>query len=140
MTSSNRGHSEEGRGMLEDSPGSVTALEDQSRAWRRAQDLMRPEHLAALPPSRLSASRSLVNKMLRERWTIELARFEIDERGHGEALYRIDAGPMTLEFMVFSFEPQLTGRTGRIIGVNWDMMGSLVEGRTTPEDFKHTLA
>jgi len=126
--------------MRDGGPSSVTSAEEQSRASRRAQDLMRPEHLAALPPSRLSASRSLVNKMLRERWRIELARFEIDERGHGEALYRIDAGTMTLEFMVFSFEPQLTGRTGRIIGVNWDMMGSLVEGTTTPADFTHTLA
>lgn len=126
--------------MLEGAPGPVTASEEQSHAWRRAQELMRPEHLASLPPSRLSASRSLVNKMLRERWTIELARFEIDERGHGEALYRIDGAGMALEFMVFSFEPQLTGRTGRIIGVNWDMMGSLVEGTTTPADFKHTLA
>ncbi|MHB1570229.1 MAG: hypothetical protein ACYC0H_13635 [Solirubrobacteraceae bacterium] len=119
---------------------SETDAAEEERALRRAQKLMRPEHLAALPPSRLSASRSLVNKMLRERWTIELARFEIDERGHGEALYRIDANGMPLEFMVFSFEPDLRGRTGRIIGTNWDMMGSLVEGTTTAADFRHTLA
>lgn len=126
--------------MLERAEVLETEVTGRSPAEERARQLMRPEHLAALPPSRLSASRSLVNKMLRERWSIELSRFEIDERGHGEALYRIDAGGMTLEFMVFSFEPKLAGRTGRIIGVNWDMMGSLVEGTTTPEDFEHTLA
>jgi hypothetical protein len=42
--------------------------------------------------------------------------------------------------MVFSFEPKLEGRTGRIIGRDWDMMGSLVEGTTKPEDFARTLA
>jgi hypothetical protein len=125
--------------MLERAEVLVTEVTDGASARERAERLMRPEHLAALPPSRLSASRSLINKMLRERWTIELARFELDERGRGEALYRIDAAGMALEFMVFSFEPKLEGRTGRIIGVNWDMMGSLVEGETTPEDFAHTL-
>lgn len=101
-------------------------------------DLMRPERLAMLPPSRLSASRALMNRMIRERWRIELRHFEIDERSHGEAIYRIDAGGQLFEFIAFSFEPKLEGRTGRIIGTNWDMMGSLVEGEATREVIDRT--
>lgn len=101
---------------------------------------MRPERLAALPPTRLSASRALVNRMSRERWCIEIVRFDIDERARGDALYRIHAPGRTFDFMVFSFEPKLEGRTGRIIGTDWDMMGSLVEGEATAADMRATRA
>ena len=101
---------------------------------------MRPERLAALPPTRLSAARALINRMSRERWPIEIVRFEIDDRARGEALYRVHAPGRTFDFMVFSFEPKLEGRTGRIIGTDWDMMGSLVEGAATPDDMRATRA
>lgn len=101
---------------------------------------MRPERLAALPPTRLSASRALVNRMIRERWRIEIVKFDIDDRARGDALYRIHAPGRTFDFMVFSFEPKLEGRTGRIIGTDWDMMGSLVEGAATAADMLATRA
>lgn len=101
---------------------------------------MRPERLAALPPTRLSAGRALVNRMSRERWPIEIVTFDIDDRARGEALYRVHAPGRTFDFMVFSFEPKLEGRTGRIIGTDWDMMGALVEGEATPADMRATRA
>lgn len=103
-------------------------------------DLMRPERLAALPPSRLSASRALLNRMSRERWRIECVRFTIDARARGEAVYRIHVPGRTFDFLVFSFEPKLEGRTGRIIGTDWDMTGSLVEGEADEDDLRRTRA
>lgn len=101
---------------------------------------MRPEALAALPPSRLSASRSLMNTMVNEGWRVDLVHFDIDDRARGEAVYRVHTPSMSFDFMAFSFEPVLEGRTGRIIGTNWDMTGSLVEGEATPEHRRRTKA
>jgi hypothetical protein len=78
--------------------------------------------------------------MSRERWSVEIVRFAIDERARGEALYRIHTPGRTFDFMVFSFEPKLEGRTGRIIGTDWDMMGALVEGEATAADMAATRA
>lgn len=96
--------------------------------------LMEPARLAALPPSRLSASRSLVNLMTRRNWMFSTPRFELDEKGRGRAVYRVLADGRTFDFVVLSFEPVLEGRTGRIIGTNWDMMGALIEGEATDHD------
>ncbi|MFJ8748054.1 hypothetical protein ACIREO_01725 [Streptomyces sp. NPDC102441] len=101
-------------------------------------DLMQPERLATLPPTRLSASRSLLHRMSRERWSVEIVRFDIDERARGQAVYRVRTPGHVIDFLVYSFEPKLEGRTGRIIGTDWDMMGALVEGETGEEELRRT--
>lgn len=98
--------------------------------------LMRPERLAAMQPSRLSVSRSFIAQAARERWKIDRSRFDIDLKGRGLALYRIEAGGYVFSFVVHSFEPRDKGRTGRIIGTAWDMMGSLMEGEVSERDIE----
>lgn len=101
--------------------------------------LLQPSRLQSLPASRISAGRSLLEKMQREAWTFEIVNFDIDDRAEGEALYRVTTGTgQVFDFVVFSFEPTLDGRTGRITGQNWDMMGALIEGPTTAEDRAQT--
>ena len=103
--------------------------------------LLQPDRLRSLPASRISAGRSLLEKMQREQWRFELVAFDVDERAEGEALYRIHAGnDWVFDFVIYSFEPTLDGRTGRITGQNWDMMGALIEGPTTAEDRATTRA
>ncbi len=105
---------------------------------RPASELMKPERLAAIQPSRVSASRALMNQAVRERWQIKCKRFDIDERARGTALYLIEAGEYRFSFPVYSFEPSSEGRTGRIIGRAWDMMGALIEGEISSEDLETT--
>lgn len=95
---------------------------------RPASRLMRPEALAALQPSRISAARSLMARAARGRWVITCQQFDVDMRGRGRAHYTIDAEGWRFSFPVFSFEPSSKERTGRIIGRAWDMMAALVEG------------
>lgn len=109
-------------------------------ALRPPERLMRPEVLAAFQPSRLSVSRAFVAKAIRERWNIQKLRFDVDERAKGRALYRIETGTHVFDFPVFSFEFNPQGRTGRIIGRNWDMMGALVEGPMSQADIDFTGA
>jgi hypothetical protein len=96
--------------------------------------LMRPERLQSLSPSRLSAARAILERMVTEQWTFERVFFEVNERSEGDALYRVRAGDRVFDFIAFGFEPDLTSRTGRITEKNWDMMGALVEGESTDAD------
>ena len=107
-------------------------------AMRPASVLMTPARLAAIQPSRISASRALINRAVAGRWRITRKSFAIDAVGKGIADYRIDTGTMVLSFPVYSFEPSPHGRTGRIIGRAWDMMGALIEGDLSAEDFETT--
>ena len=100
--------------------------------------LMRPERLAALQPSRVSAARALIARAMKGRWRVTRTQFDLDERARGVACYRIEAGGWDFSFPVFSFEPSGEMRTFRIIGRSWDMMGALVEGRISPADMEMT--
>ncbi|SFJ87210.1 hypothetical protein SAMN05216304_11743 [Bosea sp. OK403] len=99
---------------------------------RSPATLMRPEMLAAIQPSRISASRTLMARASDQRWQITCEDFDIDERGRGTARYGIEAGGWRFTFPIFSFEPSGRERTGRIIGRSWDMMGGLIEGKLSP--------
>jgi hypothetical protein len=101
---------------------------------RPASELMRPERLAAIQPSRMSITRSLMNRMLRERWDIRNERFDVDATGAGTVVYSIKTPTQEFSFIAFSFPPSRTARTGRIIGRAWDMMGTLNEGPATQAD------
>ncbi len=101
--------------------------------------LMQPHRLAALQPSRLSITRSFMAKVIDERWDFERVSFDIDEKSRGTALYRIHAARgMTFDFPLTSNEYREEGRTGRIIGRAWDMMGGLLEGPATDEQIALT--
>jgi hypothetical protein len=105
---------------------------------RAPATLMRAERLGMLQPCRLSATRALMAQAAKERWKIRCTRFDIDRLGRGVANYRVEAGGWEFSFPVFSFEPSTSGRTARIIGTTWDMMGALVEGRLTDAEFDRT--
>ncbi len=105
------------------------------RNWR---ELMRPQRLAAMQPSRLSGTWSMMNRMIAERWDIRLERMDVDAEAKGTIVYSIRAGSgpdaRQFSFIAFSAPPNLKGRTGRIIGRSWDMMGTLNEGPATEAD------
>ena len=105
---------------------------------RPPEVLLKPARLAVLQTSRLSATRLLMAKLIRERWRIERLKWEVDERARGTALYRIHTPSRPFDFIVHSFEPKQEGRMGRIIGQAWDMMAALVEGPVSDEDVRVT--
>ena len=100
--------------------------------------VMDPRNLGAMQPNRLSASRSFMAKMIREKWTIERELFEIDARGNGQIRYAVTTPGGPLTFIAFLQEPQGNNRTGRIIGTSWDMIGALLDGVATSEQVRVT--
>jgi hypothetical protein len=111
---------------------------DAAPQMRCAEFLMKPERLSLLQTSRVSATRLLMGKAIRERWKIEKRTWNIDDRARGTALYRIETPTMPFDFIIHSFEPRTGGRMGRIIGRVWDMMAALVEGPTSAADVRIT--
>ena len=105
---------------------------------RPPEVLMTPARLSVLQPSRVSVTRLLMAKAIRERWSVKRLRWNIDERARGTALYRIETGAMPFDFVVHSFEPKKEGRIGRIIGRAWDMMAALIEGPVSEADIATT--
>jgi hypothetical protein len=122
---------------LADNPVLASARDGEPRL-RSPGILMQPSRLSVLQTSRLSATRFLMAKAIRERWSIERRQWDIDDRARGTALYRIDTGAMPFDFIIHSFEPKMEGRMGRIIGRAWDMMAALVEGPVSAEDVRIT--
>jgi hypothetical protein len=102
--------------------------------------VMTPDALGALQPTRFSASRTLVTKMVEERWVISRAEFDIDASGQGNARYHVAVNDdWSFEFVVFSNAPKEgVERTDRIIGSHWDMMGALIEGAAGDERIEQT--
>lgn len=111
---------------------------DDEPAARPAAQLMTPERMSVLQASRLSTTRLLMAKAIRERWKFHCLRWDIDARSRGTALYRIETGDMPFDFIVHSFEPVTEGRNGRIIGGVWDMMAALIEGPVSDADILQT--
>lgn len=105
---------------------------------RPPHEIMTAPALSALQAGRLSSARSLVNRMLRERWTIDRLSFSVDEDGNGEAVYRVGAGDHVMDFVAFAFPPSSQERTQRIFDLGWDMMGALLDGPATAADVEHT--
>ncbi len=106
-------------------------------AYPRPQsELMQPGRLAALQPSRVSITRALMNRMVRERWDISIQRFDVDASASGTVVYSIKIPGREFSFIGFSHPPSRKARTGRIIGRAWDMMGTLNEGPATDADIE----
>jgi len=109
-----------------------------ARLMRSPAELMKPERLAVIQPSRISASHALMAQAIEQRWKITCTRFDIDAKGKGVANYLIEIDGWKFSFPVFAFEPSAHGRTGRIIGRTWDMLGALVEGEISEADLRKT--
>ncbi|HSV84581.1 MAG TPA: hypothetical protein VLK85_35715 [Ramlibacter sp.] len=105
---------------------------------RPARSLMTPRRMSVMQASRLSTTRLLMAKAIREQWKFTCLDWQIDDKASGTALYRIDTGVMVFDFIVHSFEPKQEGRNGRIIGGVWDMMAALVEGPVSEEHVRIT--
>ncbi|MBY4675393.1 hypothetical protein [Marinobacterium arenosum] len=102
---------------------------DNALPLRPANQVMDLERLGALHQSRLSFMRTLVRKIMRERWQIEPARFELDNDGYGTVIYEIHAPHGLFSFVLFSDYLAPEERNDRVIATKWDLTMALVEDK-----------
>ena len=101
---------------------------DHALPLRPAEQVMKLERLGALHQSRLSFMRTLVRRIMRERWQIGFARFDLDDQGYGTAIYRIKTPHGLFNFVIFSNYLSDEARNDRVIATQWDLTMALVDG------------
>lgn len=95
---------------------------------RPASLVMDLERLGSLHQSRLSFMRSLVRRIMGERWQIEPQRFELDADGYGTVIYRVRTRTDLFSFVLFSQYLAPEKRNDRVIASEWDLTMALCEG------------
>ena len=106
---------------------------DHALPLRPACQVMDLERLGAMHQSRLSFMRSLVRRIMRERWQITPALMELDEQGYGRVIYRIQAPQGCYSFVLFSDYLSADERNDRVIATKWDLTMALIAGDLAAE-------
>ncbi|MEW6438827.1 MAG: hypothetical protein AB1508_16840 [Pseudomonadota bacterium] len=99
--------------------------------------VMRPARLRAIKATPLSFARSLVKRMIAEKWRIERRLIDIDRDGVGKLIYRIFAAGRDFTFVVFSRRSDGTEHPGRIFESNFDLLAALFEGDVDDSRIEH---
>lgn len=101
---------------------------------RPPSTVMRLERLGAFHQTRISFVRTLVRRMMREKWRIERTRFDLDDQGYGTCIYLLTV-PNGEQYSMVIFSQYLADgdRTDRVIAEKWDVAAALCEGVVSPE-------
>ena len=95
---------------------------------RAPETVMRLARMGAAHQTRLSFLRVLIRRMRDEAWRIARARFDIDAKGVGTAIYTVDTGPRLYSLVAFGHELAAEKRTDRVIAEEWDATFVLYDG------------
>jgi len=104
---------------------------------RPAEQVMQLDRLGSMFASRLSFARSLVRKMIKERWQISNTVFDLNDQGHGTAIYRITTPQGLYHCVIFCRELRADQRSDRVIAEAWDVTFAIVEGDVEAELLQH---
>lgn len=96
---------------------------------RPVDQVMDLERLGSIHQSRLSFMRTLVRRIMRERWQIEPERFDLDDQGYGTVVYVIKTPNKQYSFVLFSDYLSPEDRNDRVIATKWDLTMALVDGQ-----------
>ena len=110
-----------------------TELDRRRARLRPPSAVMQPAMMGAARLTRYSFSRTMLRRAARDRWRARRVRFDIDGRGHGEAVYEIDAGGHKLSFIAFTTTLDESEHTDRVIADRWEVTAALVEGEPSGE-------
>lgn len=112
--------------------GGLTPSADPILSLRSPATVMDLERLGSFSPTRLSFSRRLTRLMRDQAWHVHCVQFDLDEQGHGAAIYRLLTPTGRYHVVVFSQYLEDARRTDRVIADAWDLTFGLVEGEVDP--------
>jgi hypothetical protein len=112
---------------------SATKLIESSLPMRPPEQVMNLSRLGSLHQSRISFMRTLMRKIMREKWVIEPTVFELDEHGYGTVVYTVQAKHNTYSFVLFSNYLNDDERNDRVIAEKWDLTMTLCIGEVNDE-------
>ena len=102
----------------------------------RENNYMRLASMGSRYPSRLSFSRSMLRRLLNDKWKIKKSRFDLDKNGYGTVVYEIIINNDTYSLVCFSAFLDDKDRSDRVIASKWDTAYTLHVGKLTDEDLK----
>jgi hypothetical protein len=108
--------------------GHPTPYSDPLLSLRPSATVMDLERLGSLSPTRLSFSRRLTRLMRDQAWHVHCVRFDLNDQGHGAAIYRLRTPTGRYHVVMFSQHLEDARRTDRVIADAWDLTLGLVEG------------
>ena len=109
-------------------PDVMPALSDDTLKLRPAHIVMDIERLGSLYPYPLSFMRSLLRRVMRERWSITRTNVKLDDGGYGHCVYEITTPTMSYSYVVFAKYLEPEARSDRVIAQDWDMTVTLCAG------------
>lgn len=102
--------------------------DDRDLVYRPANVVMDLGRLGTLYPYPLSFMRSLVRRIMREKWDIKPAVFDLDADGHGDVVYEITTPNGIYSYVIFSKFLDPAKRSDRVIAEDWDITVTLTAG------------
>lgn len=108
-------------------------ITDEALEYRPANIVMDINRLGTLYPYPLSFMRSLVRRILREKWDIKRTYLALCDRGFGDVIYSVKTPNGVFSYVIFSkyLDPNI--RSDRVIAEDWDMTVTLCEGEVDAE-------
>jgi len=99
-------------------------------------DMMSLERMGCRYPSRLSFSRSMLRRMIKENWRIDRVRFELDKDGYGCVIYEVKTSKQLYSLICFSQYIDESERSDRVIAEKWDTSYALLIGKISTKDYQ----
>ncbi len=109
-------------------------------AMRQPDQVMRLERLGSFHQCRLSFMRILLRRLKAENWQFERAKFDIDARGVGTAVYAAHGPQRSYSLIAFAKDLPPEKRSDRVIATEWDATFTLFDGIPTDADITRLRA
>lgn len=106
---------------------------DNALHLRSVDQVMDLERLGSMHQSRLSFMRSLVRRVMLERWQINIAHIMLCEQGYGTVIYEIKTNLDFFSLVIFSNYLADEDRNDRVVAEKWDLTMALVSGKVESE-------
>jgi len=101
----------------------------------RSPDIvMKLDRMGSFFPTRLSFMRSTIRRLEAESVEVTRPVWEMDNQGHGRAVYTLEFGGHTYSLIAFSTKIDSEMRTDRVIAEVWDSAYVLFDGIPTKDD------
>ena len=99
------------------------------------ENIMTLDKMGSRYPSRLSFSRSMLRTMVKEKWQIKKAKFDLDKYGYGTVVYEVKTPKYLYSLICFSQFLDDKERSDRVIAEKWDTAYTLHIGKISSKDY-----
>ena len=101
---------------------------------RDNDNFMKLSRMGSRYPSRLSFSRSMLRRLINDKWEIHKSKFDLDKDGYGTVVYEIIINKDTYSLVCFSAFLDDKDRSDRVIASKWDTAYTLHVGKLSNKD------